>query len=49
MTLGNTVTEELLERPEQTSIDRAFYFRELFRLQGEFRQGRSSQTHQPTP
>jgi polyphosphate kinase 2 (PPK2 family) len=29
------LTEELLERPEQTSIDRAFYFRELLRLQGE--------------
>jgi polyphosphate kinase 2 len=31
----NTLTDELLERPEPTSIDRAFYFRELFRLQGE--------------
>jgi polyphosphate kinase 2 len=29
------VTEEFLARPEQASIDRAFYFRELFRLQGE--------------
>ena len=31
----NSLTEELLERPEQASIDRTFYFRELFRLQGE--------------
>jgi polyphosphate kinase len=29
------LTEEFLARPEQASIDRAFYFRELFRLQGE--------------
>ncbi|NJO23519.1 MAG: polyphosphate kinase 2 [Sphingomonadales bacterium] len=27
--------EEFAERPEQAGIDRAFYFRELFRLQGE--------------
>jgi polyphosphate kinase 2 len=27
--------EEFSERPEQAGIDRAFYFRELFRLQGE--------------
>jgi polyphosphate kinase 2 len=29
------VIEEFSERPEAASIDRAFYFRELFRLQGE--------------
>lgn len=29
------VNEEFLERPQRESIDRAFYFRELFRLQGE--------------
>jgi polyphosphate kinase len=27
--------EEFSERPEQAGIDRALYFRELFRLQGE--------------
>jgi polyphosphate kinase len=29
------LTEELLERPQYESVDRAVYFRELFRLQGE--------------
>jgi polyphosphate kinase 2 len=29
------VIEEFSERPEATGIDRAFYFKELFRLQGE--------------
>src|SRR6476619_3604230 len=29
------LTQELLERPQYESVDRAVYFRELFRLQGE--------------
>jgi polyphosphate kinase len=31
----NKVSEELVERSQPDSVDRAFYFRELFKLQGE--------------